>query len=659
MPISSPPARPPLAEQIKRRVFGAPRNLEDQSLFHRLSLIPILAWVGLGADGLSSSSYGPEEMFRTVGRHAYLGLILAAATTLTVFVISYAYSRVIEHFPHGGGGYVVTTKLLGPRAGVVSGSALLVDYVLTITVSIAAAGDALFSFLPASGQGWKISLEFLCILFLIFLNLRGVRESVLALTPIFVLFVLTHLVLIVGGIIAQAPALPATLDTARQGYAHGLASLGWGGMVLLLLRAYSFGGGTFTGIEAVSNGLPILREPQVENGKRTMLYMAASLAFTASGLVVCYLLWNVSAAPDKTMNAVLAENFVRVVPLGRVFVILTLASEGALLIVAGQTGFVDGPRVLANMAIDSWLPSRFASLGERLTIRNGILVMGLTALAALLYTHGDVRQIVVMYSLNVFLTFSLTEFSMCRFWLQERRRQPTWKRKISVHLTGLTMCLTIFIITVLEKFREGGWLTLTVTALLIATCFVVKRHYRRVGALLAKLYAELENIAPDAKPNREPVDPQLPTAAVLVGSYGGIGIHTLMNVFRIFPNHFKNLVFVSVGVIDSGVFKGGESVGQLKQETQKTVDRYVALARGLGVPATAFFAIGTDAVAEAEKLCLQVAEKFPKATFFAGKLIFARERWYHRLLHNRTAFAVEQRLQEAGQTMVIIPAKVA
>lgn len=135
-----------MGERLKRLVVGAPRDLTDRSIFHRLSLIPFLAWVGMGADGLSSSAYGPEEAFLTLGQHTYLAVFLAAAMAFTVAIISTGYARIIEAFPHGGGGYVVATKLLGPRIGVVSGSALVVDYVLTITVSTAAAGDVLFSF---------------------------------------------------------------------------------------------------------------------------------------------------------------------------------------------------------------------------------------------------------------------------------------------------------------------------------------------------------------------------------------------------------------------------------------------------------------------------------------------------------------------------------
>src|SRR5512137_3026690 len=137
-----------IGRKLKRTIIGKPRDIKDPSLFHKLALIPILAWVGLGADGLSSASYGPEEAFRTLGQHTYLAIGLALATAFTVFIISYAYSRIIEHFPGGGGGYIVATHTLGEKAGVVSGSALLVDYVLTITVSITSCGDALFSFIP-------------------------------------------------------------------------------------------------------------------------------------------------------------------------------------------------------------------------------------------------------------------------------------------------------------------------------------------------------------------------------------------------------------------------------------------------------------------------------------------------------------------------------
>jgi amino acid transporter len=648
--------------RVKHFLFGKPRDLADSRLFHRLSLIPFLAWVGLGADGLSSSAYGPEEAFKALGPHSYLALGLAALMAITVLLISAAYRRIIEEFPTGGGGYVVASKLLGPSAGVISGSALLVDYVLTITISIAAAGDALFSFMPPAWHGAKHPVEFGFILLLTTLNIRGVRESVLALLPVFVLFLVSHALLIGGGIVGHLPEVSRTVGAVRGGYEHGVATLGTWGLLLVFVRAYSLGGGTYTGIEAVSNGLPIMREPRVATGKRTMVYMGTSLAFTASGLLLCYLLWQLGPVPGKTMNAVLVERLAGGLPFGQTIVVLTLFSEAMLLVVAAQAGFIDGPRVLANMAVDSWMPHRFAALSERLTTQNGILLMGGAALAALIYTAGDVGHLVVMYSINVFLTFSLSMFSMLRFWWQHRSVRREWKSRLALFAAGLILCLTILVITVYEKFAQGGWITMVITALLIGLCFLIRRHYRSVAAELDRLDRELGDLPRTAlhssATSADQLDPRKPTAAVLVGSYGGVGIHTVLNIFRAFPGHFKNLVFLSVGVVDSGEFKGEDAVEHLRQRTEEMLTNYVGLATGLGMPATARMAVGTEAVAEAEKLCLEVAREFPHIVFFAGKMIFQRETWYHRLLHNETALAVEKRLRWVGKTMVTMPIRV-
>jgi amino acid transporter len=657
-PLESADAAP--EKRLWRLVVGRPRSLEDRSLFHRLSLIPFLAWVGLGADGLSSSAYGPEEAFRQLGDHTYLALALAVMMIATIFVISTAYSRIIEEFPHGGGGYLVATKLLGERAGVISGSALLIDYVLTITVSIAAAGDALFSFLPFSPDIWKLPVEVLLIVGLTTLNLRGVRESVIVLTPIFLLFLLTHALLIGWGIIGHVPQVAETARSVGSGFQNGLATLGAAGLFMRFVHAYSLGSGTYTGIEAVSNGLQMMREPRAQTAKRTMLYMACSLAITASGLILCYLLWNVTHQDGKTMNAVLAERISGGWPGGGAFVIVTLLAEGALLVVAGQAGFLDGPRVLANMAVDNWLPRRFAALSDRLTTQNGVLLMGSASLAALLFTGGNVRSLVIMYSINVFVTFSLSMLGMALVW-SRRRGRPRFKRWTSLFVGGFVLCATILCFTVYEKFRDGGWITLLVTGTLVLVCYAIRAHYQEVSKALSKLYSELGNLKDQLPPQRtqpgEP-DPDQPTAAVLVAGYGGLGIHTLLSIFRTFPDHFRSVVFLSVGVVDSGSFKGEEEVERLSSQTNDTLQKYVELAHGLGLSATSRKALGTDAVAEAEKLCLGLVREFPRTTFFAGQVIFQRERWFQRLLHNETAYAIQKRLQWAGQTMVILPARV-
>ncbi len=650
--------RPSFCGRLKCLIFGERHDLNDARVFSHLTVFAFLAWVGLGADGLSSSSYGPEEAFRTLGEHTYLAVPLAVLVMATVFIISACYSRIIERFPHGGGGYIVATTLLGERAGVVSGSALLVDYILTITVSIAAAGDALFSFLPPGWQGVKLPMEAFLILGLTTINIRGVKESILILLPVFILFLVTHAVLIVGGVLASAPALPGVAAEVSSGFHSGLATLGLGGMFFLFIHAYSLGGGTYTGLEAVSNGLPIMREPRVRTAQRTMIYMAFSLAITASGLLFCYLLFHARIVPGKTLNAVLAERVMGGLPFGGALVILTLLSEGALLIVGAQAGFIDGPRVLANMAIDSWVPRRFATLSERLTTRNGVLLMGIAAIATLMYSHGDVRRLVIMYSINVFLTFSLSMLAMSRWHLGQRRTGKPWKRRAALFVVGLVFCATILVLTTVEKFGEGGWLTLLVTALLVALCFVVRHHYAAMNARLAKMFKGLVDIPPAVSTQPPPLDPNKPTAVVMVGGYSGLGIHSTLTLMRMFPGQFRNIVFVSAGVVDSAALREDDPLVKLRKMTEENLAKYVKLANDQGFASTCRMAFGTDVVSELEQLCLSVGKEFHPATFFAGQLVFQRERWYQPILHNETAFAVQKRLHFAGHTMVILPARV-
>jgi amino acid transporter len=656
---------------MKRVLLGRKRELHP-NVFHKVSLIALLAWVGLGADGLSSSAYGPEEAFKTLGGQTYLAIALALATAFTVLVISYAYSRIIEQFPLGGGGYVVASRLLGQQAGVVSGCALVVDYVLTISISIAAAGDAIFSFLPPAWSGAvlfrmlpvKLIVEFAAIGFLILLNLRGVKESVIALAPLFLTFIVSHAILIGGVIVRRLGEIPAVFQEVRHGFEHGLQApplgLGLAGMIALFVRAYALGGGTYTGIEAVSNGLSIMREPKVQTGKRTMALMAGSLALTAGGLILAYLLVHAMPAPGRTMNAVLANRFAGGwAGFGTAFVLVTLLSEALLLVVAGQTGFIDGPRVMANMAVDSYLPHRFSQLSDRLTMSYGVLLMGGASLLALVYTGGDVTHLVVLYSINVFLTFSLSELAMCRFWVRERKKHATWRKHISIHVVGLTLCLFILTVTVYEKFGEGGWVTLALTGGLIACCFIIRRHYRKVHNNLRHLDGILAALpAGGPQAGQGALDPAAPTAVLLVGGYAGLGIHSLLAVQRLFPGYFKNFVFVSVGVIDSASFVNVAAVDEVRDRTAADLRRYVDLATSLGLAADSRMAVGTEAVATAADLCGRIAREFSRPLFFAGKLIFQRERWYQRLLHNETAYQLQRRLQFAGLNAMVLPVRV-
>jgi amino acid transporter len=644
-----------LLEKVRQTVVGAPRNIKDPSIFHKLSLVPLLAWIGLGADGLSSSSYGPEEAFRALGQHTYLAVFLALATSLTVFIISYSYSRIIEHFPHGGGGYIVATHTLGAKAGVLSGSALLVDYMLTITVSIAACGDALFSFLPLQYHGYKIFFQLFLIIVLIVMNLRGVKESVTMLAPIFIVFVLTHVFMIGYGILSHLPQIGPVAHEIQSNFNIGLSSLGGLGMLALFLRAYSFGGGTYTGIEAVSNGLQIMREPKVQTGKKTMFYMSTSLAFTASGLFICYLLLKVTPGSGKTLNAILANALYGNWSFGYALALVTILSEGALLFVGAQAGFIDGPRVMSNMAIDSWLPHRFASLSERLTMHNGVLLMGSASILLLLYTHGSISNLVVMYAINVFLTFSISQIGMIVYFIKNRKKEIHWKKHLPVYIIGFLLCFTILIITIMEKFLVGGWMTLLITATFVLLCNLIRGHYNKVKKAVRKLDDLLMDIPTSRKANMEKPNTHEMTAIQLVSEYNGFGVHTVLSVIRNFPNLYKNFIFASVAVVDSGSFKGIEEMKNLEDASKATLQKYVDLARHLGFAADWRYAVGTDVVETATQLCKDIKKEFHRSTVFTGKLTFRHEKFYHKMLHNETAFAIQRQLHWDEITSVTLP----
>ena len=653
---------------VRERLFGRKKDFRDPSIFRHVSLIAFFAWVGLGADGLSSSAYGPEEAFKSLGDgHRYMALLLALAVAVTVFIISYGYSRIIEQFPQGGGGYVVASKHLGAYSGLVSGSALLVDYVLTISVSVASAGDAVFSFLPPAWHHYRLISVLAVLAGLTLMNLRGVKESIVVLTPIFLVFLVTHAVLIIGAVGGHLGEAGAVAHEVTRDLGRDVSAIGLGAMSLIFMRAFALGGGTFTGIEAVSNGLAIMREPRVRTGKRTMVLMATSLSLTAGGILLAYLLFGVdraAALPEhagQTLNAVLTDLFagrwsIGGLAVGKAFVIITLVAEGALLVVAAQAGFLDGPRVMSNMALDQWLPTKFASLSEQLTMHNGVYLMAGAAAAVLLYTGGDLATLVVMYSINVFLTFSLSNLAMMRHWWQVRRREP-WKQAMVIHALGLLVCAGILAVTVIEKFAAGGWVTLVITGAVVALCLWVKRHYNQVGDKLRRLSEDLSlDTIPAVAPPPPELDPARPTAVVLAGGFGGLGIHTLLQIPRVFPHQFDQVVFVSVPVIDAGTFKGQSELEALKQKAEDDLAKYVEFARTrMGWAADSDYALGTEAVSELDRLCREVSLRFPRSVFFAGKLIFRHEGWWQRLLHNETAHAVQRRLEFDGLTMVILP----
>jgi amino acid transporter len=654
-------------KKLRKAFIGDARDLTDKSTFSHISLIAFFAWIGLGSDALSSSCYGPEEIYRNLSGHTNLALIIAAITTITIFIISTSYSQIIRLFPHGGGGYLVATRLISPTAGMISGSALLIDYVLTISISVSSGSDALFSFLPPHLLHYKLYFSFLILGILMILNLRGVKESVFALTPIFVVFVLSHIFLIAYILITHSGDATTIVSQTTTELHSTVHSLGIFGTIFLIMKAYSMGAGTYTGIEAVSNGIPNLREPKVPTAIKTMRLLSISLSIAVVGLIVSYFLMHVHLAEGKTLNAILIEQTVaHWSPFaGKSFLFITLISEAAILFVAAQTGFLDGPRVMANMAQDSWLPRRFTLLSDRLVSQNGVMLMGIAAFVVIGLSGGSVDFLVVLYSINVFITFSMSQYGMVKHWYSVRKTEKKWLGKLIINGIGFTLTSFILITVLVIKFDEGGWITLLITASIVAMAISIKKHYQKIGKEIGRIQKEMSSQTSawadkikarnTVKSGTVEFDNLNSTAVILVNGFTGIGLYSLFSILNRFHGAYKNFVFIQVGIVDSDSFHQEDTIEKLKAKIEEDLKKYVNLITQLGYHGESRFSLGTEVTEEVEKLTPEIIEKFPNSIFVGGQLIFEGMYQFAKILHNFTIFSIQRKLYNHGITTVVIP----
>jgi len=281
--------------------------------------------------------------------------------------------------------------------------------------------------------------------------------------------------------------------------------------------------------------------------------------------------------------------------------------------------------------------------------------VGGASILLLFYTQGSISSLVTMYAINVFLTFSISQLGMSRYYIRNRRREKDWMRHLPVHLVGFVLCFVILIVTSYEKFREGGWMTLLITGTLVTLCFLIRRHYANVTKAVRQLDELLMDISTSRKSSTDRPNPQEMTAIQLVSAYNGFGVHTVLSVIRNFPNLYRNFIFASVAVVDSGSFKGIKEMKNLEKASRATLQKYVDLARRLGFAAEYRYAVGTDVVETATQLCKDIKKEFPRSTVFTGKLAFRREKFYHKLLHNETAFAIQRQLHWDEIASVTMP----
>ena len=452
----------------RRLLFGRPLAT-DEELDERLPKVKALAT--FSSDNLSSVAYATELIMFTLfaaGSAAFWLVMPISILIVTIFVIIViSYRQTIRAYPSGGGSYIVAKENLGIGPALLAAAALLTDYVLTVSVSVAAGVLAITSAFPEL-EWLRVPLGVAAILFVMLINLRGLRESgTLFAAPTYLFLAITLGLIGLGLIrtlIGDTPHVTGVVATAVPGETIG---------VLLLMRAFADGCSAITGVEAVSNGVPAFKPPEWKNARTTLTIMGALVATMFLGL--SYLAGVVGATPSDH-ESVVSQIGRAVYGLGPLYYILQLATTG-LLILAANTSFADFPRLSSILARDGYMPSRFAFRGERLAFSAGIVVLALVAIVVLVAFRGLVTALIPLYAIGVFTSVTLSQVGMVRHWLRDRT--TGWRRSAVINGVGAVATAIVTLIFAIAKFALGAWLIIVIIPILVAAMLFIHRQYER------------------------------------------------------------------------------------------------------------------------------------------------------------------------------------
>jgi len=450
----------------KRWLLGAPLATAqaDQELLSKKKALAVLS-----SDALSSVAYATEESLRVLavagaGALAFNVPIAIAILTLLA-IVTLSYRQTIFAYPSGGGSYVVASENLGTLAGLVAAAALFIDYVLSVAVSISSGVAALTSAVPSLvPHAIAIGVGFLVVLTV--LNLRGVRESATVFAAPTYFFVACVLAMIAAGLVRafvwhEPPRAPTALVATR--------ALG----PLLVLKAFSSGCSAMTGIEAISNDVPVFRAPQSRNAAGTLVWMSVLLAAMFGGITILAGRLGLEARDDETILSQLAHATLG----GGALYYAVQASTLLVLVLAANTSYADFPRLASVLARDRFMPSQFAFRGDRLAYSVGIVVLAIVSTALFVGFRGDVSALIPLYAVGVFVAFALSQAGMVRHWF--RRRGPGWAASAAINGVG-----AVAVISGATKFLGGAWVVLVLLAVLVAMFLATRRHYARAVAQL-------------------------------------------------------------------------------------------------------------------------------------------------------------------------------
>jgi amino acid transporter len=498
-----------LPDLVKRALVGRPvasARMATTLLPKRIAL-PVFA-----SDALSSVAYAPDEILLTLSLAGMSAMTLSpwigGAVVVVMMAVIASYRQTVHAYPSGGGGYAVVRENLGPRVGLVVASALLVDYVLTVAVSVSSGVQYLAATLP-SARGHETSLTVAVIALLALLNLRGVRESGTAFAIPVYGFLLSIGLMTVVGLWQTAtgtlhPAVSAHFEIApAAGFEQGLAGAAG---AFLVMRAFSSGSAALTGIEAVSNGVPAFRRPKAANAATTLLllgliaatmFMSVLLLAGATGVHFAQdpahqlLLNGTAVGTDYAQNPVITQIAATVFRGAPVLYLAVAATTGVILVLAANTAFNGFPALGSVLARDGYLPRQMHTRGDRLAFSNGIVLLALAAIAFVVAFHAEVTRLIQLYIVGVFVSFTLSQLGMVRYWTAhlrtptDERSRTRMRRSRAINGFGFIMTAAVLLIVLITKFTHGAWLTILVMAVLLLVMRGIRHHYQAIAHDLA------------------------------------------------------------------------------------------------------------------------------------------------------------------------------
>jgi len=480
---------------IRTFLIGRPISTEHEE-HERLTKTKALAV--FSSDNISSSAYGPEEIMRVLAlagvASLFLTVQLAALIIVMLAIVTVSYRQTIKAYPMGASSYIVASDNLGDRAGIVAASALLIGYTVTVAVSVSAGVLAMTSIIPQLDD-YKVYLAVALVALLMLGNLRGIRESgAIFMTPTY-LYIVVMLGVIGWGLVQAATGTLVPFE-APPGWVDFWESSGQALGLFLILRAFSQGAVALTGVEAVSDGVPAFKPPEWKNARTTLTW--AAIVFGVLFLGIAYLGTRLGIVPDPEQDQTVLSLLVRQIAGDGAILILAQVATALILVLAANTSFADFPRLSSFLARDGFLPRQFAFRGERLAFTTGIIALAGMAIALLIFFQASVSGLIPLYTLGVFIAFTLSQSGMFVRWY--RRREDGWRQGLLINGLGAVTTGVVMVVVGVSNFTEGSWLVIVLVPILMVFLSGIRRHYRNLDERLA-----LERIPAGKEVAAEPI----------------------------------------------------------------------------------------------------------------------------------------------------------